>query len=160
MLRYTKNDHQHTRIRPWGATPFGLLTYLLTYSLTPWNRVHSEKLIVCQPVKKFPAFYVTRKFITALTSFRHLSPSWARSIQFRPVLPVKDTLQHYIPIYVWVFQESSWSQVSPPKLCIYLSRLQYLSHAPSNSCFLIRPSEQYLTRSAKTRLCARYGKSR
>ena len=29
----------------------------------------------------FPAFYETRKFITAFTSVRHLSLSWARSIQ-------------------------------------------------------------------------------
>jgi len=34
-----------------------------------------------QLVKKFSAFYGTRRFITALTSARHLSLSWARSIQ-------------------------------------------------------------------------------
>jgi hypothetical protein len=34
-----------------------------------------------QLVKKFPAFYGTRKFITVLTSARHLSLSWANSIQ-------------------------------------------------------------------------------
>ena len=33
------------------------------------------------PVKKFPAFYGTRKFITAFTSARHLSLSWASSIR-------------------------------------------------------------------------------
>jgi len=36
---------------------------------------------VCQLVKKFPAFYGTRKFITGFTSDRHLSLSWASSIQ-------------------------------------------------------------------------------
>ena len=43
-----------------------------------------EKLTGSQPVKKFLAFYGTRKFITAFTSARHLSLSWARSIQSMP----------------------------------------------------------------------------
>ena len=34
-----------------------------------------------QLVKKFPAFHGTRRFITALKSVRHLSPSWASPIQ-------------------------------------------------------------------------------
>ena len=51
------------------------------YLLTPWCRVLLEKLTGLQPVKKFPAFHGTRRFITALTSFRHLSLSWASPIQ-------------------------------------------------------------------------------
>jgi hypothetical protein len=35
-----------------------LLTYLLTYSLTPWCRTLFEKLIVIQLVKKYPAFFM------------------------------------------------------------------------------------------------------
>ena len=46
-----------------------------TYLLTPWSRVLLEKLIGLQLVKKFPAFYGNRRFITALTSARHLSLS-------------------------------------------------------------------------------------
>jgi len=53
-----------------------ILTYLLTYLLTPWCRVLLEKL-----VKKFPVFHGTRKFITALTSVRHLSLSWPSPLQ-------------------------------------------------------------------------------
>ena len=34
-----------------------------------------------QLVKRFPAFHGTRRFITALTSVRHLSLSWASPIQ-------------------------------------------------------------------------------
>jgi hypothetical protein len=34
-----------------------------------------------QLVKKFPAFYGNRRFLTALTSARHLSLSWASPIQ-------------------------------------------------------------------------------
>jgi len=36
---------------------------------------------VWELVKKFPALYGTRRFITAFTSARHLSLSWASSIQ-------------------------------------------------------------------------------
>jgi len=56
-------------------------TYLLTYLLTPWCRVLLEQLTGLQLVKKFPAFHGTRRFITALTSVRHLSLSWASQIQ-------------------------------------------------------------------------------
>jgi hypothetical protein len=52
-----------------------------TYLLTPWSRVLLEKLTGLQLVKKFPAFYGTRRFLTALTIARHLSLSWASPIQ-------------------------------------------------------------------------------
>ena len=58
-----------------------LLTYLLTYLLTPWCRVLLEQLTGLELVKKFPTFHGTRRFITALTSVRHLSLSWASPIQ-------------------------------------------------------------------------------
>jgi hypothetical protein len=45
------------------------------YLLTPWSRVLLEKLASLQLVKKFPVFYGTRRFLTALTSARHLSLS-------------------------------------------------------------------------------------
>ena len=64
-----------------------LLTYLLTYSLTPWCRVLLQKLTGLQLVKKFPTFYGTRRFITALTSARHLSLSWTSLIQSIPPHP-------------------------------------------------------------------------
>ena len=54
---------------------------ILTYLLTPWCRVLLEKLTGLQLVKKFPGFHGTRRFITALTSVRHLSLSWANPIQ-------------------------------------------------------------------------------
>jgi len=52
----------------------------LTYLLTPWCRV-LEKLTDLELVKKFPAFHGTQRFITALTSVRHLSLYWASPIQ-------------------------------------------------------------------------------
>ena len=51
------------------------------YLLTPWCRVLLEKLTGLQLVKKFPAFHGIHRFIAALTSFRHLSLSWASPIR-------------------------------------------------------------------------------
>jgi len=60
--------------------------------LTPWSRIVLEKLIGFQLDKKFPEFYGIRRFFTAFTSARHLSLSWASSIQaippsWRSILP-------------------------------------------------------------------------
>ena len=52
------------------------------YVLTPRCRALPEQLTGLQLVKKFPAFHRTRTFITALTSFRHLSLSWASPFQY------------------------------------------------------------------------------
>jgi len=56
-------------------------THTHTHLLTPWCRVLLEKLTRLQLVKNFPAFHGTRRFITALTSVRHLSLSWASPVQ-------------------------------------------------------------------------------
>jgi hypothetical protein len=61
--------------------------YLLTYLLTPYSTVLLEKLTGSQPVKKFPTFYGTRRFITTFTSTQHLPLSWANSIQYIPPNP-------------------------------------------------------------------------
>ena len=62
--------------------------HLLTSLLTSRCRVLLEKLTGLQLVKKFPAFHVTRRFITALTSVRHLSLSWASPIQSTYTHPI------------------------------------------------------------------------
>ena len=67
---------------------------LLTYLLTPWCRVVLEKLTGLQLVKKFPAFYGTRRFITALTSLHHLSLSWASPIQSTYLLEIHPNIIH------------------------------------------------------------------
>jgi hypothetical protein len=54
--------------------------YLWTYLLTSWCRVLLEQLTGLHLVKNFSAFHGTRRFITALTSVRHLSLSWASLI--------------------------------------------------------------------------------
>ena len=57
------------------------------YLLTQWSKVLLEKLISFQLLKKFPAFYGTQRFITAVTSAHHLSLSWANPIQSPQPLP-------------------------------------------------------------------------
>ena len=53
---------------------------------TPRSRV-LDKLTGSQLVVKFPAFYEIRRFITAFKRCRHLSLSWARSVQSMPPYP-------------------------------------------------------------------------
>jgi hypothetical protein len=74
-----------------GSTIFFTFSHELTNYLTPWNRVPFERLTGPQQVKKFPAFYGTWRFITTFTVARHLSLSWARSIQsMLPILLTED----------------------------------------------------------------------
>jgi len=73
-------------IKNWFKPIFLLfLTWILrkwfTHLLNPCSTVLLEKLTCSQLVKKFPAFYGTRRFITAFTSAPHLSLSWTTSIQ-------------------------------------------------------------------------------
>jgi hypothetical protein len=58
-----------------------LHTYIHTYLITTWSTVLLEKLTGLQLIKKFPRFYGTRMFNTALTSAHYLSLSWVSSIQ-------------------------------------------------------------------------------
>ena len=66
---FLNNNHNHHRL------------------LTSWSRILPKKLTGSQLAKKFPELYGTRRFITAFTSTRHLSLSWANSIQFIPPHP-------------------------------------------------------------------------
>ena len=58
------------------------LNDLLTYLLTSWSRIVLEKPTSFQLIKKLTKCYGTRMFIAAFTSARHLSLSWASSIQY------------------------------------------------------------------------------
>ena len=49
--------------------------------LTPWSRVLLEKLTGSAASQEIPRIFGTRRFITVLTSSRHLPLSWAKSIQ-------------------------------------------------------------------------------
>jgi hypothetical protein len=61
-----------------------LITYIFTHSLTPCSRAFIQKLTCSELLKKFPLLYGTRRFIATFTSARHLSLSWASSIQSIP----------------------------------------------------------------------------
>ena len=52
-----------------------ILSYLLTYLLTPWSRVLLEKLTGSAASQEIPRIFGTRRFITVLTSARHQSLS-------------------------------------------------------------------------------------
>jgi hypothetical protein len=72
VSNYTRYEFRYAQKREYGVH---------YYLLTAWSRVLLENLAGFQPVKKFPTFYGTRRFITALSSARHLSQSRARSMQ-------------------------------------------------------------------------------
>jgi hypothetical protein len=58
------------------AISYSLFAIMFTTNkLILWSRVLPEKLIGPQLAKKFPAFYGTQRFITALTRAHHLSLS-------------------------------------------------------------------------------------
>ena len=59
---------------------------LHTYLLTPWSRVLLEKLTGSAASQEIPRIFGTRRFLTVPTIARHLSLSWANSIQ-SPQLP-------------------------------------------------------------------------
>jgi len=95
-------------------------------------------LTVFQLVKKFHDFYGIRRFITAFTSARHLSLSWASSI---PSIPPDTTSWRFILI-LSSHLHLGLPRVSPPKLCIRPSSLP--THAtcrsPSNSSRFYHPN--------------------
>ena len=55
---------------------------LRNYLLTPWSGDLFQTLTVSQLVKKFPAFYGTRRFIGTFKCARHLSKNQSRSETF------------------------------------------------------------------------------
>ena len=118
--------------------------YVHTYLITPWCRVLLEKLTGLQLVKKFPAFYGTRKFITALTSIHHLSLCWASPIQSTHPHP---TSWRSIPILSIHLRQGLPSGLFPsgfPTKTLYApSPHPYAPHAQPISFFSILSPAQY-----------------
>ena len=128
----------------------------VTYLLTPWCRVLLEKLTGLQLVKKFPAFHGTRRFITALTSVRHLSLYWASPIQSiyphptscRSILILTTHLRLGLPIGLLPYGFPTNTLYTPsPHL--------YAPHAQPISFFSILSPAQYWVRST-SHLAPRY----
>ena len=70
----------------WKGAALRISLWLLTYLLTAWSRVLLEKLTGSAASQEIPRIFGTRRFLTVPTSARHLSLSWANSIQ-SPKLP-------------------------------------------------------------------------
>ena len=85
-------EKSYTSAHPLGHTGpvMGSVYFLLTHSLTPWSRVLLKKLTGSQLVKKFPEYHGTQMFITAFTSFCHLSLYWVKSIQSMSPTPLPE----------------------------------------------------------------------
>jgi hypothetical protein len=77
------SKHKPTDLCNWDAVCF-LRGRNWGKQLIPWSRVSLEKLTVTQLVKKFPAFYGTRRFVTVFRKVRHWSLSWDRWVQSKP----------------------------------------------------------------------------
>ena len=116
--------------------------------LTPWCRVLLEKLTGLQLVKKFPAFYGTRRFITAITSVRHLSLFWASPIQstyphptsWRSITILSTHLRLGLPSVLFPSDFSTKTLYAP-------SPHPYAPHVQPISFFLILSPAQYWVRS-------------
>jgi len=135
-----------------------VLSYILTYLLTPWCRVLREKLTGLQLVKKFPAFHGTPRFITALTSVRHLSLSWANPNQ--SIYPHPTSCRSVLILSTHPrlgLSSGSFLPVSPPRPYTPTSPHPYAPHAQPISFFSILSPTLYWVRSTN-HLAPRYAR--
>ena len=125
-----------------------MCVFMYTYLLTSWCRVLLEKLTGLQLVKKFLTFYGTRRFLTALTSVRHLSLSCASPIQstsWRSILILSTHLRLGLP-------SGLFPSGFPTKTLYTPSSHPYAPHAQPISFFSIFSPAQYWVRRAYTLL--------
>ena len=69
--RYTQNKHIHLKYKK----KMSQYTSIHTYLLTPWSRVLLDKLTGSAASQEIPRIFRIQRFITVLTSARHLSLS-------------------------------------------------------------------------------------
>ena len=118
------------------------LSYLLTYLLTQWSTVLLEKLTGFQLVKKFPACYGIRRFITAFTS----APN---CLILKQLGPVHTPTSHYLKIQLNIIFASTpsspkWSLSLrfPNQNPLYASPLPIRATCPAHLILL-----EFITRS-------------
>jgi hypothetical protein len=112
-----------------------ILTYLQTYFM---EQTPSWTLTVCQLVKKFSAFYGTRRFITAFTNAHQLSVSWASSIQSIPPHPTSGRSILILSSHLRLGLPSALFPSVVPTNTLYRPILcPYALHAPPISFFSI-----------------------
>ena len=111
------------------------LSFFLSYSLTPWSRVLLDKLIGSQLVKKFPACYRTRRFITAVTNVGHLSLSRARPIQSMPS-------SNFLKIKPNIFIPSRPGSSMWPLSLIFAHQKHVCTSPRPNMCYIPPPPSQ------------------
>ena len=131
------------------------LLYLLTFLLTPCSRVLPQKLTGFQLVKKFPAFYGTRWFITAFTSARHLFLSSASKIQSMPPHPTSWRSILISPSHLGLNLPSGLFPSGFPIKILHtnlLSPIRATRHANFNLITGIKLSEEHRSRSSS--LCS------
>jgi hypothetical protein len=100
----------------------------------PCSRVLPEKPTSSQLVKKFPAFYGTRRFITTFTTACHLSLSWATVIQSMPPHPTS-----WRPIFNIILQSPPRSSKWSPSLRFPDQNPVWTSPVP-HTCHMLHPS--------------------
>ena len=123
-----------------ACTPARLPAYLLTQ----WKRILLVKLIRSQLVKKFPAFYGTRRLITVFTSDRHLSIYCASSIQSTPLHSTSWRSILILSSHLRLGLSSGLFPLRFPHKTMYIPLLSsYVLHAPSIFLLSILSPEQY-----------------
>ena len=115
---------------------------------TSWSSV-LEKLTGSQLVKKFPAFYGTRRFITAFTKARYPSLFWARSIQS---LRLTQFLKIHLGIVLSFRSGSSKCSLS----LRFLHQNTVCSYSLSHRCYVPRPSHSPWTLNKLARIFTFY----
>jgi len=118
------------------------------YLFTPWSRVLLEEVIGSQLVKKFLAYYGTRRYITAFTSTRHLSLSWTRSIQSVPSHPTSWRSILILSCHLRLDLPSGlFPSGFPTKTLCTPFLFPYVLHVPPTSLFSIWSPVEYWVRS-------------